>query len=277
MLKKKVIAIVGPTGSGKSSLGAYLAHNLGGEIIAADSRQAYRGMRVISRADKAHMVGVADPRRQFSAGEYVKACSSVLQKTRIPIVVGGTGFYIDTLLGRMAMPEVAPNKKLREQLEQLTTRQIAARLKKLDPASAKRVDLKNRPRIVRAIEIAKALGKVPAPALSTQYNVLWLGLKEQKNLTAGVEARLKAGMVAEAKKLRSTLSKKRYAELGFEFALLADYLDGKLARTTLAKELVRGEQKYAKRQWRWFKRNKDIYWIKNKSEALRLAKGFLSR
>ena len=82
------------------------------------------------------------------------------------------------------------------------------------------------------------------------------------------------GMVAEAKKLRTTLSKKRYNELGFEFSLLADYLDGKISRFNLATALVQGEQKYAKRQWRWFKRNKEIHWIKNKTEALNLAKNF---
>ena len=276
MSKKKVIAIVGPTGSGKSSLGEYLAAKLGGEIIAADSRQVYKGMRVISRADTAHMVGVANPRKQFSAGDYKKQADKLIQKIELPIVVGGTGFYTDTLLGRMMMPEVAPNTKLRAALDKKTLKQLAAQLTKLDPASAKRVDLNNRPRIVRAIEIAEALGKVPTPTLSTEYKVLWLGLAKQKNLKSGVEARLRAGMVAEAKKLRTTLTKKRYAELGFEFALLANYLDKQISKKELVDALVRGEQQYAKRQWRWFKRNQDIHWITNKSKVLQLAKAFIS-
>lgn len=275
--KPKLIAIVGPTGSGKSALGAYLAKRLGGEVVAADSRQVYKGMRIISRAGREHMVGIANPKEQYSAGEYVKKASAVLatiyRSNNIPVVVGGTGLYIDMLLGRMSMPEVPPNKKLRRQLERLTLKQLAARLRRLDPALAKRVDPHNKVRLVRAIEIAKS----PTPQQDKnvpRYNVLWLGLRKQKNLKAGVEARLRAGMVAEAKKLRSTLSKKRYAELGFEFALLASYIDRQISKKELVGALVHGEQKYAKRQWRWFKRNKSICWVAGNREALQLAKEF---
>jgi tRNA dimethylallyltransferase len=280
---QKVIAIVGPTASGKSSLGVYLAHTLGGEVISADSRQVYKGMHVISRAEQGHMVGIANPAKQFSAGQYQKEaekiCSRILENKRIPIIVGGTGFYADALLGRFSLPNVAPNPALRAALNKKTPLQLLALLEKIDPKSATRMDPHNKVRIIRAIEIAKELGAVPPHPrgdTSRKYDVLWLGLGQSKNLLAGVEERLKRGMVAEAKRLRAKLSKKRYQELGFEFALLADYLDKKITKKELVALIANGERTYAIRQMRWFKRNKDINWINGKIEALRLSKKFLS-
>lgn len=283
MAKHKIIAIVGPTASGKSSLGAYLAGKLRGEVISADSRQIYKGMRIISRAEPGHMVGVADPRRPYSAGTYAKdasrLCSSFLQKARTPIVVGGAGFYADALL-RAPLPSVAPDKKLRALLAKKTPPQLLSQLKKLDPMSARRVDPKNKVRLIRAIEIAKALGAVPKREQETAYEVLWLGLPVPKNyervLKRGVEERLRAGMLPEAKRLRTQLPKKRFAELGFEFDLLADLLDKQLEKEGFIEAMVRLERRYATRQMRWFKRHKDIHWVSGKVEALRLAKRFLS-
>jgi tRNA dimethylallyltransferase len=282
-VKQKVIAIVGPTASGKSSLGVFLAQKFAGEIVSADSRQIYKGMEVISRAPtkkelKAvphHLVSFANPAKKFSAGEYqkmaAKVCFDILQNDKIPVVVGGTGFYIDSLLRGLSLPELA--KK--------TPEQLIAILKKLDKKSARRVDPKNIVRLIRAIEIAKAIGTIPSLTHTPRFETLWLGLAptEQTHASAiqkGVEERLRAGMIQEAKGLRARLSKKRYLELGFEFLLLAEYLDKKISKQELVDLLVRGEEKYAKRQMRWFKRNKDIRWVKNKSEALRLAKAFIS-
>lgn len=278
--KPYVIAVVGPTASGKSSLGQYLADKLNGEVISADSRQLYKGMAVISRSEPGHMVGIFDPKKQFSAGQYQKKASGIVSTLvragKLPVVVGGSGFYADALL-RATLPQVAPDAALRAALNKKSPEQLLAQLAKLDPASAARVDPYNKVRLVRAIEIVKVLGKVPTLEGEAPYNVLWLGLSKSKNLTAGVEERLARGMVAEAKKLRSTLTKKRYRELGFEFDLLADYLDKKVTKKELVERIANGERTYAIRQMRWFKRNKDIIWIKNKTEALRLSKAFLSR
>lgn len=291
MKTSKIIAVVGPTGSGKSALGAYLAHKLGGETISADSRQVYRGMRVISRAERGNMVGIADPRRQFSAGAYKKYAEKLLKQIRVPIVVGGTGFYIDLLLGRMHAPEVPPNKKLRAALAKLSNKQLLARLRKLNPKRAAEVDPHNKVRLVRAIEVAKGVAEQKVLNRATDHasrrpkergeklfakpKVLWLGLKQPKNLRAGVETRLRDGMVAEARALRKSLPRRRYSELGFEFNALAEYLDKKISKTELVDKIANGERKYALRQMRWFKRNKSIRWVSSKSEALWLAKKFL--
>src|SRR3989344_300310 len=142
--KPKVIAIVGPTASGKSSLGIWLAKKLGGEIISADSRQVYKGLDIgTGKVTKKEMVGiphhllsVASPKKQFTVDDFVrlaeKAHSNILQNDRMTIVVGGTGLYVDMFLGRMAYPNVPPNPALRARLEKKSVAQLLAQLQKLD-------------------------------------------------------------------------------------------------------------------------------------------------
>lgn len=291
---QKVIAIIGPTASGKSALGLQLARALSGEVVAADSRQAYHGMGIISRTpSKAemrriphHLLGIANPKRPFSAGAYAREAKKILsaleKRSAVPIVVGGTGFYADALLRGLSLPEVPPDKKLRSVLAKKSPAQLLAQLRRFDPGSAKRVDPKNKVRLIRAIEVAKAIGPIPALRSEPAYETLWLGLApdEKKHAAAirrGIEERLRRGMLAEAKRLRTALGEKRFRSLGFEFSLLADCLDKKISRTVLTEEFARGEARYAKRQMRWFRRNTDIRWIRSKTEALRLAKKFLSR
>ncbi|HVV14895.1 MAG TPA: tRNA (adenosine(37)-N6)-dimethylallyltransferase MiaA [Candidatus Paceibacterota bacterium] len=294
MSKPKVIAIVGPTASGKSALGIFLAQKLGGEIISADSRQVYRGLDIatgkVTKKEMAgiphHLLNVASPKRQFSVDDFVKKAQNVIEKSMIyhtfPIVVGGTGLYIDMLLGRMTMPNVAPNPALRARLEKKSAEELLSILKKLDLRRAGTIEPGHKRRIIRAIEIAKAIGKSPLPKPEQKYDVLWLGLapdekKLKKNIHLRTIRRMKAGMVMEAKRLhKAGVSYKRMHELGLEYRSLAQYLQGLLNKEALVAEIERGNWDYAKRQMRWFKRNKDIIWIGNKAKAMRLAKKFLS-
>jgi tRNA dimethylallyltransferase len=288
----KVIAIVGPTASGKSSLGMYLAQKLNGEIISADSRQIYKGMQIISRAPskkelravRHHFVAIADPKRVYTAGTFARAAgntmSAIQKRDGIPLVVGGAGFYADALLSGLSLPDVKPDKKMRAKLTKKTPAQLVAMLKKHDRKSALRVDSKNKVRLIRAIEIARAIGKVPTRAHSPTYDVLWLGRSpaekvHTKAITRGVHDRLRLGMAKEAKKLQTTLSRKRFISLGFEYDLLDRYIRKEITKEELIESISRGERKYAKRQMRWFKRNPNIRWIESKTEALRLAKDFL--
>ncbi|MBI2005086.1 tRNA (adenosine(37)-N6)-dimethylallyltransferase MiaA [Patescibacteria group bacterium] len=319
MAKKiRIIAVVGPTASGKSSLGVYLAQKCGGEIISADSRQVYRGLNIgsgkVTKKEMAgvphHLLDVASPKKQFSADDFVKHSERAIkditesdliyqvtfraQLPPVPIVVGGTGFYTDALLGRITLPQVPPNQKLREQLEQKTVEQLFKQLKKLDPNRAKTIEPYHKRRLIRAIEIAKypnkllTTGKNHRGDASMKYDVLWLGLKPnteklKKNIHTRLLARLKQGMVAEAKRLHARgLSYKRMEELGLEYRSLAKFLQKKISKKELEEEIERGNWLYAKRQMRWFKRNPDIHWVKSppdsragKTEALRLARKFL--
>ncbi len=294
MHKPSIIAIVGPTASGKSSLGIYLAQKVGGEIISADSRQVYTGLDIgtgkVTTKEMArvphHLLDVASPKKQFTVDDFVQkassAMSSIYATGRVPIVVGGTGLYIDMLLGRMSYPAVPPNPALRARLEKKSVKELFAMLTALDPARARNIDAKNPRRLVRAIEIAKALGSNPIPSTEKKYEILWLGINPsdatlKKNIRVRLKARIKAGMVAEATRLHAQgLSYKRMRELGLEYRFLADYLEEKLSKEEFAADLERAIWQYAKRQRTWFKRNKDIHWVSTKTEALRLAKRFTS-
>ena len=299
MSKPKVIAIVGPTASGKSALGIFLAQKINGEIISADSRQVYKGLDIgtgkVTKKEMAgvphHLLDVASPKKVFTADDFVKlgekATQLILQKNKVPIIVGGTGLYVDALLGRMSIPSVPPNPKLRTQLEKKTPATLLKMLQRLDPKRARNIEQQNPRRLVRAIEIAKAIGKTPPKKVVEKYDVLWLGISPaeatlKKNINTRLLSRMKAGMLSEAKRLhKEGLSYKRMDQLGLEYRSLAKLLQKKVTEKEMLVELEQAIQKYAKRQMRWFKRNQEIHWIKNpgragKTEALRLAKKFVS-
>lgn len=301
---QKVIAVVGPTASGKTALAVWLAKQLqkdfgGAEIISADSRQVYKGLNIgtgkASRKEMAgvphHLLDVANPKKAFSASDFKRlgegALVKILKNKHTPIIVGGTGLYADVLLGRMVLPEVPPDNKLRARLEQKTTKQLFALLKKKDPERAANIEPGHKRRLVRALEIAEALGKSPAKAGAMQaqekFSVLWLGLnpgmeKLRKNISKRLRARLQAGMLAEAKRLhREGLSYKRMEELGLEYRSMSRFLRNKITKEEMLAELDRAIAQYAKRQLRWFKRNPNIIWVKSNAEALRAAKSFVGQ
>lgn len=297
MPKPKVIAIVGPTSSGKTSLSIFLAQKIKGEVISADSRQVYRGLNLgtgkVTKKEMAgiphHLLDVSNPKKVYNASDFQKAAHTAIetisQKNKVPIIVGGTGFYVDTLLGRMIFPDVAPNEKLRQRLEKKSLEQLMLLLSKKDPARALTVDQHNKRRIIRALEIAQALGVSPqgGPALTHEgaYDVLWIGITLQeeilhKNIRTRLLARIKAGMVEEAIVLhKKGLSYKRMAQLGLEYRFLASLLQGRILKEEFITQLEFASRQYAKRQIRWFKRNTDIHWVNTKKEALQLAQEFL--
>lgn len=303
MNKPRVVAIVGPTSSGKTALGVWLAQKLSGEVISADSRQVYKGLNIgtgkVTKKEMAgvphHLLDVAKPKRAFTASDFKtlgeKALFSILQKNKIPLVVGGTGLYADVLLGRMILPEVPPNAKLRAKLEKLSAKKLYTMLLKRDPERAATIEPSHARRLVRALEIAEALGKNPSkqsamsglPANEMPYEVLWLGLNPteavlNKKIVKRLHERIKGDMLREAKDLHAKgLSYKRMEELGLEYRSMARHLQGTISKEEMVEELERAIPQYAKRQNKWFKRNPNIVWVGNKTEALKLAKEFLSR
>jgi tRNA dimethylallyltransferase len=294
--KPKLIAIVGPTASGKTALSIKLAKALHGEIISADSRQVYKGLDIgtgkVTRKEMSgvphYLLDVANPKKRFSADDFLKkgqrALSTIRANKRIPILVGGTGLYVDALVGRVAFPRVPPNQKLRERLERLTTKQLFIRLKKLDPRRAVTIESRNPRRLVRALEIAHALGKSPSLeeiVREQAYEILWLGLKPsdkklQENIHSRLFERIRAGMIKEAEALhKQGLSYKRMEELGLEYRYLSLLLQKKITRNEFNLQLERAIRQYAKRQMRWFVRNPNIVWVKSYPQALKLAKKFI--
>lgn len=295
--KPKIIVIVGPTASGKTSLSIKLAKAIGGEIVSADSRQVYKELNLgtgkVTEREMAgiphHLLDVANPKRVYTASNYVKqartAISQIQKRGNIPIICGGTGFYIDTLLGRMNIPEVPPNKMLRKKLEKLTAEQMFKLLSKKDPERAKEIDRQNPVRLIRALEIVEALGKVPKQKIVEPYDALILGVSvEQKKLQENIHVRLlsriKLGMLREAKKLHAEgLSWKRMEDLGLEYRYMALHLQGIITKEEMLTQLESEIIKYSKRQMTWFKRHKDVVWVdvKEFGEIKRVTKKFLGK
>jgi tRNA dimethylallyltransferase len=296
--KIPVIAIVGPTASGKSGLAITLAQKLHGEIISADSRQVYVGLdigtgKVTKREMRGiphHLLDITSPKKHLSVEEWQKyaqkAIADIHRRGKIVIVCGGTGLYVDALLRGLSIPEVAPNPKLRKMLEKKSPSALFMILKTIDPRRAREIDRNNPRRLVRAIEIARALGKVPKRiVMPTPYRTLWIGINPtdvvlKKNIRVRLLARMKAGMTREAKKLHAQgLSYKRMREFGLEYRFLADYLEEKTSKEKMLAELEKAIWQYAKRQRTWWKRHKDINWLKQPTAtaAMGRAKVFLRK
>jgi len=318
--QKPIIVVVGPTASGKSDLAVRLARKFNGEVISADSRQVYRGMDIgtgkITKKEMAgiphYLLDVAQPRRRFTAAQYKKlgqaAIKKIQHKNKIPIICGGTGFYIRALVDNLPIPAVKPNLKLRAQLEKKTTTELFDLLKKLDPRRAREIDRRNPRRLIRALEIVMTTGR-PVPPLTSVIlakagiqaripepgsrvkpgmttndsytNVLFLGIKKShpklaRRIKIRLEKRLKQGLLAEVKKLRDQgLSWKRLDDFGLEYRWLAKYLQKTISYDEMVKLLQKDIEHYAKRQMTWFGRDPRINWIKNERQAKNIVKNFL--
>ncbi len=309
MKRQKVLIIVGPTSSDKSALAVSLAQKFEGEVISADSRQVYRGLdigtgKITKREMKGvvhHLLDVASPKRTFSAHDYVihgtRAIEQVMRRRKLPIICGGTGLYIDALTGRTMLPDVPANPRLRAQLGEKSVIELFATLKKRDPRRAKTIEPHHKRRLTRALEIVAALGRVPdnRDFVNPDFDTLWIGLappiKElERKITIrlfarlrqgfGGQARIRGGMIEEAKRLHAHgLSYKRMEELGLEYRSLASLLQGEMTRAQMTQELERGIRKYAKRQLRYWKRNKEITWLRpsQRQKVVKLVRNWLKK
>ncbi len=291
--RPQIYVIVGPTASGKTAYSIKLAKKVGGEIISADSRQVYKGLDIgsgkVTKKEMAgiphHLLDVISPKKVFTVSDFKKLADKkikeIIARGKTPIIVGGTGFYIQAVVDNLVLPEVEPNKKLRSELSKKTPAQLFAMLKKLDSARAKTIDSQNPVRLIRAIEIAKKLGKVPELRSPTsrepevglrnsQYDFEIIGIKiDQEKLNKKIYKRLveriKSGMVAEVKKIHQNgVSWKRLENLGLEYRHVSRFLHppagGKITKQEMIEQLYREIVKYSKRQLTWFKRDKRIRW-----------------
>jgi tRNA dimethylallyltransferase len=294
--KNRIIAIIGPTASGKSSLAIQVAKSIKGEIISADSRQVYKHLDIgtgkVTKAQQKltphHLLDVTSVRHQYTVAHFIRDArrkiTDVHKREHVPIVVGGTGFWIDALLQGLKLPKVKPNPLLRKQLVQLTTTRLYPKLLQLDPFRARTIDRKNRVRLIRALEIVMVTGKpVPHIQKETHYDVLWLGLdpgrdKLRRMIRERLHARLRQGMLGEVRHLlKSGVTAKRLLDLGLEYKFVTLFLQGKLTKPEMTGQLERAINQYAKRQRTWFKRNHEIHWVHAPFQALKLTKAWIAK
>jgi len=280
MEKPRVIVILGQTSTGKSDLAVKIAKKVGGEIISADSRQVYKGLNLgTGKITKKEMEGiphylldVASAKNRFTVSDYKKLADKkikeIITRGKVPIICGGTGFYIDAVVNDIVFPEVPPNEKLRKILDKKTVSELFKMLKKIDANRAKNIDSKNKVRLIRAIEIAKALGKVPKISTKkSEYDFLKIGLSLpshvlKEKIEKRLLARIKSGMVKEIQNLhKKGLSWKRMQELGLEYRYVSLYLENKITKEEMLQKLNSEIYKYAKRQMTWFKKDKETKWF----------------
>jgi tRNA dimethylallyltransferase len=278
--KPKVIVIVGPTASGKTGLSIDLARKHNGEIVSADSRQVYKGLDIgtekISVKDTQgvphHLIDVAMPEDTYTVIDFKRdaerAVKDIMSRGKLPIVVGGTGFYIEALMDNKILPDVPPNKTLRKKLEQYSNEELLMQLQERDPDRAQNIDPENKRRLVRALEIIDSLGSVPREENGeSKYDTLFIGVETdddvlRKKIDERLEDTLEKGLIEEVEKLHENgLSWERLYELGLEYRLVSLYLQNKTDHSDMIKEMKKALWNYAKRQKIWFKRNKRIKWF----------------
>lgn len=275
----KIVVVCGPTATGKSDLAVKLAQKYNGEVISADSRQVYKGLDIgsgkITKDEMSgiehHLLDVVSAKKVYTVENFKKdgkaVIDDIISRGKLPIICGGTGFYIDALVFDEQFPEVPPNKKLRDALSKKSVESLMKEITKLDPRRAKALDPYNKVRIIRAIEIARALGKVPRAKQRKQYETLFIGLTtSRENLRNRIHMRLlkriDAGMIDEVKELRKQgITWKRLHSLGLEYRYIGLYLQKKLSKEEMLFKLEWDIFHFSKRQMMWFKRNKDIHWF----------------
>lgn len=309
---EKTIVIVGPTASGKSDLAISLARKYDGEIISADSRQVYRGMDIgtgkvvrdkianhpelvevvrplyknvfLSEGIRHHLLDVASPKRNYNITHFVrdakKAIADIEKRGKVPIICGGTAFWIEALLFGTQFPEVKPNPALRKKLEKLSVEELFMMLEEKDPERAGTIDAKNKVRLIRALEIIETIGKVPAPAESYKLKAISCSIialnppKEilHQRIEKRLEKRLREGMIEEVARLHEEgVSWKRLEGFGLEYRWCARFLQGKISRKDLEVQLPSDIRQYAKRQLTFLRRlekmGAKIHWISDPKDA----------
>lgn len=304
--KQKIIVVLGPTSSGKSDAAIRLAREFDCEIVSADSRQIYRGMDVgtgkiegffdqerkafISEGIPHQLIDIRSPRTLFGAAQFRRLAErkirEIIRRRKLPIICGGTGFWIKAVVNGVDFPEVKPDPKLRKSLSKKSTADLFETLRKLDPERAASIDAKNKVRLIRAIEICRSLGQVPKPAENERnrngWEFLQIGIAHPKEaLDERIEKRLRqrfaAGMVEEVRRLHfeKGISWKRLEEIGLGYAWISRCLKGELPETELFAKTFQAEKDYAKRQMTWFKRDKRIVWLNSYPTIRQTVKSFI--
>lgn len=306
----KIVCVAGPTATGKTKLGALLAKQLNGEVVSADSMQIYRGMTIGTAAPTAeemegvphYMVAVADPTEYYSAARYVLESSAwvddILSRGKLPILVGGTGLYLDALVRGHGFAAGHAGSEIRAHLQERLRREgigpLRAELRQVDPAAAERLHPADEKRILRALEVFLETGKTitahneETRTAAPRYDAVWIGLQfrdreDMKRLIdRRVDGMVAAGLAGEVRALlASGVPRDATALQAIGYKEFLGVLDGSVSEDAAVAEIKLRSRQYAKRQLTWLRRNPDIHWIywdkeRNFARAVQLSTEILS-
>lgn len=287
----KILVVCGPTASGKSSLALELAKEFDGEIVIADSRQLFADMVIgtnsPTEAEKKkiphHLCNILPPNETYNAAKFKvdaeKVIGEILERGKLPILVGGTGLYIKTLVDNFDFAETKPNTTLREALEAKTLEQLVEELEDVNGVKLSAEEKKNKRRVIRAIEIA-ASGKNNKGTNAPKFDVLQIAPaidREElyKRINTRVLTMMKNGLEAEVKNLVQKYSWDTQALSGIGYREFRPYFEGSVSLDSVVTEIQKDTRRYAKRQLTWFKADSRVRWVKNTAEAQSLVKKFL--
>ncbi|MBI4599101.1 tRNA (adenosine(37)-N6)-dimethylallyltransferase MiaA [Candidatus Uhrbacteria bacterium] len=318
MPNPKIITLVGPTASGKTAIGIALAKRFNSEVICVDSRTVFRDMDIGTAKPEGEWteesietsgsirqlfgsrrclmvegvphwgIDLADPDEDYNVSHFKpyaeERIRNIAGRGKLPILVGGTGLWIDVLVDNLDLPEVKPDPKLRAELEARHVDDLFAEYKRLDPDGALVIDGHNPRRLVRAIEVCRLTGR-PFSELrrkgDSRYDCLWIGLdvpqgELHRRIEARVDRMIALGLVDEVRRLRSRYGYGAPSMSGIGYRQVCAFLEGKRDLAEAIEDVKRDTRQYAKRQMTWFKRRSDIRWVSDEAGAVAVVKGFFA-
>ncbi len=288
MNKPKVIVICGPTASGKTALSIELAQKINGEIISSDSMQIYKDMDIGTAKPtkeemqniKHYLIDFVEPNQRYSVAEFKKdaekAIEEILQKGKTPIVVGGTGLYVDSLIYGIEYQDIEFDEKYRKQLEERVEKEGLETLyneaKNIDSQAVEKISTNDQKRILRILEIYKATGKNKTEqeiesrknGVKYDYKVFAINIDREKlyeRINKRVDIMIESGLVEEVESLLKKYNEFPTAMQGLGYKEVVEYLQGKLSKEEMIEKIKRETRRYAKRQLTWFRKNKQTIWI----------------
>lgn len=282
MKKTKIICVVGATASGKTDLAVKLAKAVDGEIISADSMQVYKNMPIATAvATKEeqdgvphHLVEFLDTDQTFSVADFVERAkvliNEITARGRVPIVAGGTGLFVDSLVKNISFSQVGSNAEIRNELAEKSNEELFEKLVELDPKSAQDIHPNNRKRVIRALELcmsgtSKTEQNENSMLIDSPYDALYIGIGYQDRqklydrINKRVDLMLEAGLENEARQMLGKQGLTARQAIGHKE--LQPYIDGNITLDEAVEGLKRETRRYAKRQLTWFRRNENINWL----------------
>ena len=288
MDKIKLVAVVGPTASGKTALGVEIAKEFNGEVVSADSMQIYKGLDIATAKPTEeemqgiphHLVGILDRDVSFSVADYVelakKSIEDIASRGKLPVLVGGTGLYISSLLDGIVFPDIKSDenvrKRIQKEIDELGAEAVFEKLKAADPETAAELHPNNKVRVIRALEVYELTGrklseyKAESRKYPSPYDAVIIGIgaydrsKLYDRINMRVDKMLENGLIDEAKEVFLAGGMKTSAN-AIGYKELIPYFENKSDLNTCIEKIKQETRRYAKRQLTWFRKNAKIQWI----------------